>query len=64
MTSKPKNVYVHILENIPDKYNITLHSIIKTTPADVKCCTYIDFDNENNYKDPKFKVSDHVRISK
>ena len=32
-------------------------------PADVTSCTYIDFDVENNYKDPKFKVSDHVRIS-
>ena len=26
--------------------------------------TYIDFEEEINNKDPKFKVSDHVRISK
>ena len=33
-------------------------------PADVKDNTYIDFKKEVNDKDPKFKVGDHVRISK
>ena len=34
-------------------------------PFDVKSNTYIDFDVEqNNDAHPKFKVSDHVRISK
>ena len=33
-------------------------------PADVKDNTYIDFKKEVNDKDPKFKVRDHVRISK
>ena len=33
-------------------------------PVDVKSSTYIDFDNNNNKEDPKFKVGDHVRISK
>ena len=33
-------------------------------PVDVKDNTYIDFGKENNNKDPKFKVGDHVRISK
>ena len=32
--------------------------------ADVKWSTYINFNVENNEKDPKFKVCDHVRISK
>ena len=32
--------------------------------ADVKDNTYIDFEKEVNDKDPKFKVGDHVRISK
>ena len=31
-------------------------------PTDVKSSTYIDFDVENNDKDPKFKVGDHIRI--
>ena len=33
-------------------------------PVDVKDNTYIDFEKEVNNKDPKFKVVDHVRISK
>ena len=33
-------------------------------PADVKNNTYIDFNKEINDKDPKCKVSDHVRIYK
>ena len=30
--------------------------------VDVKSNTYINFGIENNYKDPKFKTGDHVRI--
>ena len=33
-------------------------------PSDVKNNTYIDFKKESNNKNPKFKVGDHVRISK
>ena len=33
-------------------------------PVEVKDDTYIDFEKEVNNKDPKFKVGDHVRISK
>ena len=33
-------------------------------PIDVKDNTYIDFIKEVNDNDPKFKVRDHVRISK
>ena len=33
-------------------------------PVDVEDNTYIDFEKEVNYKDPKFKVGDYVRISK
>ena len=32
--------------------------------VDVKDNTYIDLKKEVNDKDPKFKVGDHVRISK
>ena len=32
-------------------------------PTDIKLSTYIDFDVENNDKDPKFEVDDHVRIT-
>ena len=33
-------------------------------PIDVKDNTYIDIDKEFHDKKPKFKVGDHVRISK
>ena len=33
-------------------------------PADVKLITYIESSKENNEKDPKFEVGDHVRKSK
>ena len=42
----------------------TTHSTIKTKPVDTKLITYIDFDVENNEKDPRFKVGHHGRISK
>ena len=33
-------------------------------PVDVKPNIYFDFKKENNKKGPKFKVDNHVRISK
>ena len=33
-------------------------------PVDVKDIPCIDLDKQINNKDPKFKVSDHVKISK
>ena len=64
MTSVSKNVYIGKLDDIVGEYNNTYHRTIKMKPVDVKDSTYIDFNKEVNYKDPKFKVADHVRISK
>ena len=64
MTSISKNVYINKLGDIADEYNNTYHRTIKMKPIDVKDNTYIDFEKEVNDKDPKFKVDDHVRISK
>ena len=47
-----------------NKYNNTYHRTIKMKPFDVKSSTYIDFNEKNNEIGPKFKVSDHARISK
>ena len=33
-------------------------------PADVKDVSFAEYNGESNEKDPKFKVGDHVRISK
>ena len=57
-------MYIDKLDHIVDGYNNANHRTIKMKPIDVKDNTYIDFCKEVNYKDPKFKVGDHVRISK
>ena len=64
MTSISKNLYINKLDDIVDEYNNTYHRTIKMKPVDVKDNTYIDFKKEVNDKNPKFKVGDHVRISK
>ena len=64
MNSVWKNVYINKLDDIVGEYNNTYHRTIKMKPTDVKDNTYIDFKKEFNDKDPKFKVGDHVRISK
>ena len=64
MTSVSKNVYSDKLDDIVNEYNNTYHRTIKMKPIDVKDSTYINIDKEVNDNDPKFKVGDHVRISK
>ena len=64
ITSISKNLCIDKLNHIVDEYNNTYHTKIKMKPVDVKDNTYINTDKEINNKDPKFKVGDHVRISK
>ena len=64
MTSISKNVYIDKLNDIVNEYNNTKHRITIVKPIEVKDNTYIDFGKEVNDNDPKFKVGDHVRISK
>ena len=52
------------MDDIVNEYNNTYHRTIKMKHIDVKDNTYLDFGKENNDKDLKFHVSDHVRISK
>ena len=54
----------NVLDDIVDKYNNTVHSSIKMKPKDVRDDNFIEYSEETNKKDPKFKVGDHVRISK
>ena len=61
MTSISKNVYINKLNAIVNKYNNIYHTKIKMKPIDN---TYINTNKEINYKYPKFKVGDYVRISK
>ena len=64
MTAISINVYFDVLDDIVDKYNNTHHRTIKIRPKDVKNDSFAEYNEESNGKDPKFKVGDHVRISK
>ena len=59
-----KTVYIDKLDDIVDEYNNTYHRTIKMKPIDVKDNTYINIGKEVNDKGPKFKVGDHVKLSK
>ena len=60
MTAISKNVYFDIV----DKYNSTVHRTVTMKPIDVTDDSYAECNKDFNKKDLKFKVGDHVRISK
>ena len=64
MTAISKNVYSDVLDDIFDKYNNTIHKTIKMKTIDVTDDSYTEYNEDFNKNDPKFKVGDHVRISK
>ena len=64
MTAISKNVYYDALDDIINKYNNTVHRTIKMKPIDVTNDSFAEYNEESNKKDPKFKIGDHVRISK
>ena len=64
MTTIGKNVYIDVLDDIVKKYNNTVHSSIKMKPKDVTDIKYVEYSEQTNTKNPKFKVGDNVRISK
>ena len=64
MTAISKNVYFDVLDDIVNKYNNTVHRTIKMKPIDVTSDSYAEYNEDFNKKDPKFKVGDHVSISK
>ena len=64
MTTISKNVYIGVLNDIVNKYNNTVHRTIKIKPIDVTNDSHVEYNEDSNKKRPKFKVNDHVRISK
>ena len=60
----PSNVYFDVLDDIVNKDNHTVHRTIKMKPIDVTSDSYAEYHEDSNKKDPKFKVVDHIRISK
>ena len=64
ITAVSKNVYFGVLDDIVDEFNNTYHKTIKMKPVDVGEDSFAECNEESNKKNPKFKVGDHVRISK
>ena len=64
MTAISKNVYFDVSDDIVDEYNNTYHRTIKMKRIDVGDDSFAEYNEESNEKDPKFKIGDHVRISK
>ena len=53
-----------MLDDIVNKYNNTIHITIKMKPIEVTDRSYAEYNEESNKRNPKFKVGEHVRISK
>ena len=64
MTTISKNVYIDVLDDIVNKYNNTIHRIIKIKPVDVTDDSDVEYNEDSNKRNPKFKVGDRVRTSK
>ena len=64
MTANSKNVNFDVLNDIVDEYNNIYHKTIKMKPIDIGDDYFAEYNEESNEKDPKFRVGDHVRISK
>ena len=50
--------------DIVDKYNNTYNSSIKVKPKDITDDSFAEYNERSNEKDPKFKIGDHIRISR
>ena len=64
MTANSENVHFNTLNYIVNEYSNTHHEAIKMKPIDVKSDSFAEYNEESNEKDSKFKVGNHVRISK
>ena len=64
ITTISKNVYIDVLNDLVNRYNYTVHKTIKIKPIDVTNDSYVEYNEDSNKKNPKFKVGDRVRISK
>ena len=57
-------MYIDKLDDIVNIYNNTYNRTIKMKPVDVKPSIYIDLNKSKIKKSSKFKVDEHVKISK
>ena len=52
MTAISKNVYFNVLDDIVNKYNNTVHRIIKTKPIEVTNDSFAEYNEDSNKKNP------------
>ena len=64
MTAVSKNVYFDVFGDIINKYNNTVHRTIKMKPIDITSDSCAEYNKNSNVAKPRFKIGDHVRISK
>ena len=64
MAAVSKSVYFDVLDDIVHKHNNTIYRTIKMKPIDFTSDSYAECNEDSNEKDTKFKIGDHVRISK
>ena len=64
MAAVSKNAQFHVLDDIVNKYNNTVHRTKKMKPIDVTSDSCTEYNKDSNQKDPKLKIGDSVRISK
>ena len=64
MAAVSKNVYFDVLNYIVNEYNNMVHRKIKMKQTDVTSYSQAEYNEDSNLSNAKFKVGDHVRISK
>ena len=64
VTAISKNIYFDVLDNIVNKYKNAVHRTIKIKPIEVTDYFYAEYNEDFKKKNLRFKVGDHVRISK
>ena len=64
MIAISKTVYFDVLDDVVNKYNNTVHRTIKMKPIDFINDSFAEYNKASNKRNRKFKVGDHVIISK
>ena len=52
-----KLVYFHVLDDIINKYNSTVHRTIKMKPIDVTSNSYAEYIDDSNENEPTFSFN-------
>ena len=64
MTPVSRNIYFDAWDGIVDNYNNKFHRTIAMKLMHVKSDSNAECNNDSNEKNLKFKVNDHLRMSK